>query len=175
MRPLPFVWPWALVFWVAFYWSFGTENRYMQKALKGGGTTSKKDAGSFWTVIVGQAVGMFGAFWSAFRLRELAMHPPFLFFWVGVALIIFGSQLRRHCFRMLGEYFTFDVQTRHDQPVIQTGAYRWLRHPAYSGGILMYLGVGFGLGNWASLAFAFVAAFLTYAYRIREARPVAET
>jgi len=85
----------------------------------------------------------------------------------GIAVLVAGSLLRRHCFRVLGRYFTGDVQVQRDQPVITGGAYRWVRHPSYTGGILMFTGIGLALANWVSLAtLAFVAVFV-YVYRVR--------
>ena len=39
----------------------------------------------------------------------------------------------------LGRYFTFSVMTSRDQPVISTGPYHYLRHPSYTGALLMFL------------------------------------
>jgi protein-S-isoprenylcysteine O-methyltransferase Ste14 len=67
---------------------------------------------------------------------------------------------------MLGKHFTGNVRAAADQPVIDRGAYRWVRHPSYTGGILMYLGTGLALTNWLS---AFIMVFATaaaYLYRV---------
>jgi protein-S-isoprenylcysteine O-methyltransferase Ste14 len=52
--------------------------------------------------------------------------------------------------RTLGRYFTFTVQTSADQPVIDAGPYRWLRHPGYLGILLAVGGIGVEMGNWLS-------------------------
>jgi protein-S-isoprenylcysteine O-methyltransferase Ste14 len=51
----------------------------------------------------------------------------------------------------LGRYFTFTVHTSGDQPVIDSGPYRWLRHPSYSGLELISIGVALCYGNWPGL------------------------
>src|SRR5439155_24903313 len=97
-------------------------------------------------------------------------------FWLGNGLLIGGSLLRRHCWRILGEYFTGDVRARADQPVIDRGAYRWVRHPSYTGGILMFAGIGLALGNWASLAILVLVSVGVDAYRIGdEERALSQT
>ena len=78
-----------------------------------------------------------------------------------------GSLLRRHCWRVLGNHFTGDVKAFADQPVIDHGAYRWVRHPSYTGGILMYLGTGLALTNWLSTLIITAAGALGYIYRVR--------
>ena len=49
----------------------------------------------------------------------------------GLVVVVAASLFRRHCFRMLGADFRGDVTVRADQPVIDRGAYRYLRHPSY--------------------------------------------
>lgn len=49
---------------------------------------------------------------------------------------------------------------------VATGAYRILRHPSYAAGLLMNVGFGLALGNWASLALVALGAFAVYSYRI---------
>jgi protein-S-isoprenylcysteine O-methyltransferase Ste14 len=50
--------------------------------------------------------------------------------------------------------------------VIEIGAYRWVRHPSYTGGILMYLGTGIALTNWLSAIMMSVAGAVGYVYRV---------
>src|SRR5829696_5289565 len=100
---------------------------------------------------------------------------PLPFVWPYAALVA-GSLLRRHCFRMLGESFTGAVQVRAEQTVVQRGAYRWVRHPSYTAGILMFSGIGLSLGNWLSLAVLAVIPAATYVYRVAvEERALAAT
>jgi protein-S-isoprenylcysteine O-methyltransferase Ste14 len=97
-------------------------------------------------------------------------------FVVGLLLIVLGSLLRRYCWRTLGEYFTGDVKARADQPVITSGPYRWVRHPSYTAGMIMFIGIGLALGNWFSFALLTVATIATYSYRVAvEERVLLET
>ena len=48
---------------------------------------------------------------------------------------------------MLGTYFTGNVQTV-AQPVIERGAYGYVRHPSYTAGMMMFLGIGLAPGSW---------------------------
>jgi protein-S-isoprenylcysteine O-methyltransferase Ste14 len=89
-----------------------------------------------------------------------------LVFLTGVALLVSGSLLRRHCWRMLGESFTGDVRASSGQAVVTRGAYALVRHPSYTAGILMNTGIGVALGNWASALILAVISFAVYQYRI---------
>jgi protein-S-isoprenylcysteine O-methyltransferase Ste14 len=112
------------------------------------------------------------AFVAAFPLAwapalQVAAPVRGMVFWSGVALLIAGSLLRRHCWRMLGAYFTGDVRVQANQPVVAAGAYSFLRHPSYTAGVLMNIGVGLALGSWASAFLLTVASLLVYSYRIK--------
>ncbi len=62
------------------------------------------------------------------------------------------------------------VKTSEDQPVVDRGPYRVLRHPSYTGLLLALAGGGLMLGNWVSTAGAVgvVLAALIYRLRIEE-------
>jgi protein-S-isoprenylcysteine O-methyltransferase Ste14 len=86
---------------------------------------------------------------------------------LSIALMWAGIALRWWSFRTLGRYFTFQVMTSADQPVITTGPYRYLRHPSYTGILLILAGVGLGYGNVLSLAALIVLPLLGFINRIR--------
>src|SRR5207244_10922091 len=71
---------------------------------------------------------------------------------VGVGLIIAGWALRRWSVRTLGRWFTVTVTVEPDQRVVDTGTYRLLRHPSYTGMVVSLIGRSVGLGSWESVA-----------------------
>jgi protein-S-isoprenylcysteine O-methyltransferase Ste14 len=88
-------------------------------------------------------------------------------FGLGLAIVWAGMGLRWWSFRTLGRYFTFDVMTSTDQPVITTGPYRIVRHPSYAGLLLIFTGIVIMYANWLSLAAMILLALLGLLYRIR--------
>lgn len=84
-----------------------------------------------------------------------------------IGLMWAGIALRWWSFRTLGRYFTFQVMTSPDQPVITSGPYRYLRHPSYTGILLILAGVGVGYGNLLSLLALIVLPLLGFINRIR--------
>ena len=107
---------------------------------------------------------------AAFTVREMipsgTIRSGVLASSIGIALIWCGVGLRLWSFQTLGQYFTFTVQTSHDQPVICAGPYRVIRHPSYAGILLALFGFGFMTDNWASLAVLVVIALSGLVYRI---------
>ena len=158
-HPLPFTWPYALPYWLAYVWSFLPERKFMKTTMQ-----SEADASSVKIILIGMQAAMAIAFFVSFFVPQFAYR--FVFFWIGIAVTAAGSLLRRHCFRILGEYFTYAVQVVDQQPVIDRGAYRWVRHPSYTGGMLMFIGIGLSLANWVSLALLTVMSISVYSYRV---------
>ena len=112
---------------------------------------------------IGMAIGYAVAFVRLWSFPDSLRIPLFV---TGLLLIISGSLLRRYCFRTLGKYFTGDVQAAADQRVVDTGPYRVVRHPSYTGGTMMFVGMGLALGNWVSLIVMTVATVVAYSYRV---------
>ena len=178
LTPLPFTWPYALVFWVVYIWAFLPEFGIVIRGARANRAAGgAQDGRSMQVIILGMWVGLLAAF-------PLARIPRFVFapeaarvaaFWGGTLLLVAGSLLRRHCFRMLGTYFTGNVQTVAGQSVIERGAYGYVRHPSYTAGIMMFVGIGLALGSWLSTIITFVASAGVYIYRVGvEERALAE-
>ena len=164
--PLIFVWPYAVLFWVVLAWVTVPEMRLLRAARKSGALRSEQDAGTGNLVIRGTNVVLPAAIAFAFLFGAATFAHRKFFLFAGVALLIAGGLLRRHCFSMLGEHFTYAVQVLANQPVVSSGAYRLVRHPSYLAGMLMFAGWGVALTNWVSVALLVVGPALVYARRI---------
>ncbi|KAJ6467870.1 hypothetical protein C8R45DRAFT_1019297 [Mycena sanguinolenta] len=57
-------------------------------------------------------------------------------FLLGAALSFPGTAIRIHCYRVLRNFFTFELGIRVDHHLITTGPYAIVRHPSYSGALL---------------------------------------
>jgi protein-S-isoprenylcysteine O-methyltransferase Ste14 len=161
------VWPYWLVFLAVCIWAFLPEYRIVNKARKAAAKPDSLDAGSIKVIAFGGSLASVIAFpmaWVPFLRLPAGLQLPSFF--LGVAIIIGASLLRRHCWRQLGASFTGDVRATADQRIVTTGAYSMLRHPSYTAGILMNLGTGVALGSWGSIVILVLAGFAVYAYRI---------
>ena len=168
MRPLVFTWPYAIVFWAIYVWAFVPEFAIVSRARRTVAENKSKDAGSLQLILRATSAALLLSFPLAFiRSTSFSTASLFPMFVTGTALLVAGSLLRRHCWNKLGEHFTGDVQARADQPVITSGAYRWVRHPSYSGAMLMFTGIGVALANCASLAILVLTSIIAYSYRVK--------
>jgi len=94
-----------------------------------------------------------------------AFHPT-AWFWAGIATMLVGYVVRLAALLTLGETFTQHVALQPDHEVIESGPYRWVRHPAYTGAVVSYVGIGLALGNWVSLLATTGSALAGYGYRV---------
>jgi protein-S-isoprenylcysteine O-methyltransferase len=85
---------------------------------------------------------------------------------LGGVLFVLGLILRWYSIIYLGQYFTVNVAIAADHRVIDTGPYRFVRHPSYSGSLLEFIGFGITVGNWLSLALLVLPVLLAFARRI---------
>jgi len=90
---------------------------------------------------------------------------------LGIAIAWLGVLLRVWAVWSLGRFFQRDVMIQKDHIVWRRGPYRLLRHPAYAGTLISYLGFGLAIGSWVgALVFvAIVAAAYIPRIRVEEA------
>lgn len=87
-------------------------------------------------------------------------------FWLGILLIYAGIALRLYAITVLGAFFTTTVAVAPEQPVIEAGPYRLIRHPSYTGFLITLLGFALSLTNWLSLLVIMGCALIGLSYRI---------
>jgi protein-S-isoprenylcysteine O-methyltransferase len=104
--------------------------------------------GLLWLVIV---VGVTLAFNLVYLLPRAAIPAAPALRWLGIALFAAGLAIRWYAIIHLGRFFTVNVSIAADHRLIDTGPYRIVRHPAYTGALMAFLGLGLCMANWASL------------------------
>jgi protein-S-isoprenylcysteine O-methyltransferase Ste14 len=127
---------------------------------------SKTDKGSLRLLLACTAGGIV---WLGLAPRvapAAAIQPSSAAFAIGLTMFLAGFVMRRWSEMTLGRYFTFTVMTSTNQPVITSGPYRFVRHPGYTGVLLVVIGAGLVNGNWAGLAGWTLLVLLPLLYRI---------
>jgi protein-S-isoprenylcysteine O-methyltransferase Ste14 len=84
----------------------------------------------------------------------------------GVVVMWLGLATRIWAVTTLGGSFRTTVEVDADQAVVSTGPYRWVRHPSYTGLLLIVAGFGLARGNWLSLAACLVLPLPAFVRRI---------
>lgn len=169
MLPVPFAGHlWFNVIWIATYAAWQVFEIVSGRARKSADPKKARDRGSYWFLISMIWVGIFLAFTFCFGLQRAFI--PWMrteIFFVGIALMWAGIAFRWYCMRVLGRYFTYQVDVHAGQTVVEAGPYRYIRHPSYAGALITVIGLGLTLGNWGSLVALVVCVAIGYAYRIR--------
>ena len=89
------------------------------------------------------------------------------FFAVGVVLVVIGFIIRLTSILTLKQYFTYSVAKVENQPLIETGLYKIIRHPGYLGQLLIFLGISISVSNWLSILLMMIPVTIGYLYRIK--------
>ncbi len=129
-------------------------------------TSKKLDKSSFkllWVVIF-MSINL-GIFFGMSDIGRIHGYREEIYI-TGIILLCLGMGFRWISIVQLKQYFTVDVAISEDHQLIQKGLYRRVRHPAYAGGLLSFLGLGLALDNWLSLLIIFLPIFITFLYRI---------
>ena len=80
----------------------------------------------------------------------------------GDVLVVLGLYIIFRVFQS-NSYASATVELSKNQRVINTGPYRFVRHPLYSGGLLLLLGIPLALGSgWALLLWPPLAAVIIW-------------
>ena len=85
---------------------------------------------------------------------------------VGPAVQAAGTAIRAWSMQTLGGSYTRTLRTEGDaQPVVDSGPYRWVRHPGYAGSLLIW--TGFATSTRSAPVVALTTALLGIAYARR--------
>jgi protein-S-isoprenylcysteine O-methyltransferase Ste14 len=86
--------------------------------------------------------------------------------WVGLVCMAGGLAVRAWAMSTLGRHYTRTLRTLDEQQLVDRGPYRLVRHPGYSGSILVWIGYALALGNWIATAITAVLLAAVYIWRM---------
>ena len=140
--------------------------QFWRPRAKGEFVKEEQNDWSFWLIVIGMI--------SVFYLPPLEyIFLPSAFprmDWMqgtGLLLIIIGSAIFIWARRTLGKFYSGHVSVIEGQLLVQSGPYRFIRHPAYAGYLLMSLGLALGYSSLAGLAAILFLLLPSVIYRIR--------
>ena len=118
---------------------------------------------------LGALAYLFNPQWMAWSQVDL----PAWLRWFGGLLMLVCVPLIYWVFSSLGKNVTHTVAIRKEHTLVTRGPYRWVRHPLYSVGLLLFLGFSLLAANWF-IALTIVAALKVLSLRtqLEEARLV---
>jgi protein-S-isoprenylcysteine O-methyltransferase Ste14 len=84
----------------------------------------------------------------------------------GLIVMWLGLAFRIWAIVVLGKSFRMTVEVDAGQKVVDGGPYRWVRHPSYTGILVLLAGLGLAYGNWPALVILLVLPVGVLVHRI---------
>ncbi len=146
------------------YWIRGI--KFWRPRAKGEVLKEEKDDWSFWLIVVGMIAAFYlpaleYLFFTTTLPRTVSLQA------VGLLFIFSGSMLFIWARRALGHFYSGHLSVLEGQPLVQSGPYRFIRHPAYAGYLLIVLGLAVGYSSFAGFAAILFVLLPAVIYRIR--------
>jgi protein-S-isoprenylcysteine O-methyltransferase Ste14 len=157
---------WIPVMATIVVWAAVEASLVLRDLARGRGSTAH-DRGTRSLLVVGWLIAFAGAQWiaeqfgpaSGWRLGRWYGAAGLLVMWVGLGIRIWAVVV-------LGSAFRTTVEVDAGQQLVDRGPYRLVRHPSYTGILLIDVGYGLTLGNWLSFVLLLLVPLGTMMRRI---------
>jgi protein-S-isoprenylcysteine O-methyltransferase Ste14 len=133
----------------------------LRDLIRGKGSTAR-DRGTRSILVIGWTAAFLGASLIAASFPD----PRHSLAGVGLAMMWAGLAVRIWSVVTLGASFRTTVEVDAGQRLVDTGPYRFVRHPSYTGILLLAIGYGLVLSNWLSLVILLIVPLATTIRRI---------
>lgn len=146
--------------WIASEIYIGIRTKQLRRKING----KNRDRGSSLLIVIAFTFGL----GTMFRLRDTTMglvDQPISII-VACILVLLGITLRIWSFSILGRNFSLTVTVDTNQTLVQSGPYKLIRHPTYTGLLIAMTFLGLVFHSWIAAIMLFVLFFLVLAYRI---------
>ena len=141
-----------------------------------GRQVQRRDGGSLGVLWAAIAVSLTAGIWLGVAGVGSMGEVSHSLVWVGLVLMVLGLAVRVAAIVALKQFFTVDVAVHADHTLVRRGPYRLVRHPSYTGILILVAGLGLALGSWASVIALVLPISAALLYRIGgEERALADT
>lgn len=137
-------------------------NLWQKRKNKSVKTSDKKSLRLLYALIT---IGYFLSF-SIGATNLGRIHSWNIFFAVGMSFFAAGLVIRLLSIATLKRYFSYSVATVQSHQIVDTGMYKYIRHPGYLGQMIIFLGISIAISNWISIPAMMISVAIGYAYRI---------
>jgi protein-S-isoprenylcysteine O-methyltransferase Ste14 len=139
---------------------------FWKSAGRGEAAREEKGDRSFWLILPGFLAVFFAPPLEWMYLPGIL--PRTLWMQIaGLTLILVAVVLRIWARAQIRGLYSGHVEVQADHLLVQGGPYRFIRHPGYTGLVLLALGVAVGYSSWMGLAATPILLLPGLAYRIK--------
>lgn len=125
-----------------------------------------KDRGTFQLIWIAITLSTVLGIYAGLAVPDARLPAAEAIYPYGFALFLLGTGVRLWSIRTLGKFFTVQVAIATDHKLIDVGPYRLLRHPSYTGSLMMFLGFLICYGNGLTMAIVLVSVLVVFVRRI---------
>lgn len=100
--------------------------------------------------------------------EQVRFQPTILNQITGLVIALVAVPMGISVFTNLGKNITDTVETRKNHKLVTTGIYKYIRHPLYTTGFLLFTGLGLLSSNWLMLILSFVVLITLYIRTFKE-------
>ncbi|HTA64413.1 MAG TPA: isoprenylcysteine carboxylmethyltransferase family protein [Xanthomonadaceae bacterium] len=125
-----------------------------------------KDRGTFQLIWIAITVAIVLGIWAGIAMPGARLPAAAAIYPAGFALFVLGVGVRLWSIWTLGRFFTVQVAIASDHRLIENGPYRLLRHPSYTGSLMMFVGYLVCFGNLLTMAIVLIAVLAVFVRRI---------
>ncbi len=131
-----------------------------------GSQIKEKDEGSQLLIRIGVIVSItIAIFFAKTGFANIAALPSWVFT-LGIIFMILGIIIRQWSIAVLGRFFSPKIGVQKDQKVVDNGPYKLIRHPAYTGFLLILTGIGLAWQSWIAVIIILLGFGVAIGYRI---------
>jgi protein-S-isoprenylcysteine O-methyltransferase Ste14 len=130
---------------------------------RGGAKVQRRNVGSNTMVLISWIAIL--AVPVIFAKMGIALLPDWVYY-IGIALMLAGTVFRQWAIAVLGRYFSGVIGVQMEQKVVESGPYRLIRHPSYTGVLIFLAGMGLAVQSWAAILVEITIFGIVYGYRM---------
>lgn len=145
---------------------FFHKERFWETALPETITNEERSGHSFWFITLGMISTFFLSPIEFITYSAFVPRPAWVSS-IGLILVTFGTALFIWARYVLRVNYSGHISVKSGQILVQRGPYRFIRHPAYAGYLLMALGISLGYSSLAGLVSILILLLPSLAYRIK--------
>ena len=144
---------------------FIRKERFWESALDGATTHEERGDHSLWFITLGMSAAFYLSPLEYILVAAVLPRNNWIAF-SGVGLVAVGIALLVWARRALRQSYSGHISVKAGQTLVQDGPYRFIRHPAYAGYLLMALGISWGYSSLAGLISLLALLLPSLVYRI---------
>ena len=153
-----------IIMYLSFLFGLSELALTMFKHSKSGSVRIKSDRGSLIILWVLMLMCITAGFYTAYYGDWSAVN--YILASTGILVYVAGMVVRWKSILQLKHRFTVNVVVNSEHKLETGGMYKFLRHPSYSGILMILAGLGMAMNSYVSFIVVLVPVFLGLSYRI---------